>query len=221
MFTPSISISFGSQAKVISGFFRRICAKNMLNNPPDILILIYVGSLGIAAKLLAQLFPEVPVVVIGLTEEKVATDQLGSLVTGFAQQVDPRTTIEMLLRLQPETQRIVVIGGTAEVDRLVLDRAEQAGALIHWSSRIRIVEQTRDGRDAPVCHLATARKPCCCSPGCIATGRANLLFPRARLKSLPNPPMFPFMFSMTRRWAVLWWTLDCWESRPASLPAVF
>jgi hypothetical protein len=128
----------------------------MLNNPPDILILIYVGSLGIAAKLLAQLFPEVPVVVIGLTEEKVATDQLGSLVTGFAQQVDPRTTIEMILRLQPETQRIVLIGGTAEVDRLVLDRAEQAGALIHWSSRIRIVEQTRDGRDAPVCHLATA-----------------------------------------------------------------
>jgi hypothetical protein len=60
-------------------------------NPPDLLMLFYVGNLGIAAKLLEQLFPEVPVVVIGLTEEKVVTDQLGSLVSGFAHHVDPRT----------------------------------------------------------------------------------------------------------------------------------
>ena len=34
--------------------------------------------------------------------------------------------MELILRLQPETRRIVIIGGTAEVDRLVLDRAEKA-----------------------------------------------------------------------------------------------
>ena len=66
---------------------------------------------------------------LAFTEEKFATDRLGSLVSGFAQHVDPRTTIEMILRLQPETRRIVIIGGTAEVDRLVLDRAEKEARL--------------------------------------------------------------------------------------------
>jgi catalase (peroxidase I) len=65
--------------------FRNYLHEKYPEHPPDLLMFIYVGSLGITAKLLGQLFPAVPVVVIGLTEEKVATDQLGSLVTGFAQ----------------------------------------------------------------------------------------------------------------------------------------
>ena len=106
--------------------FRDYLRDKYADNPPDLLMLFYVGNLGDRGKLLQQLFPEVPVVVTGFTEEKFATDQLGSLVSGFAQHVDPRATMEMILRLQPETQRIVIIGGTAEVDRLVLDRAEKA-----------------------------------------------------------------------------------------------
>jgi hypothetical protein len=65
--------------------FRNYLHEKYAENPPDLLMLFSVGNLGIAAKLLEQLFPEVPVVVVGLTEEKVATDQLGSLVSGFAQ----------------------------------------------------------------------------------------------------------------------------------------
>ena len=106
--------------------FRNYLREKYAENPPDLLMLLYVGNLGIAATLLEQLFPKVPVVVVGFTEEKVATDQLGSLVSGFAQHVDPRTTMDLILRLQPETRRIVIIGGTADVDRLVLDRAEEA-----------------------------------------------------------------------------------------------
>ena len=106
--------------------FRNYLRDKYADNPPDLLMFFSVGNLGITATLLGQLFPEVPVVVIGFTEEKFATDQLGSLVSGFAQHVDPRATIESILRLQPETRRIVIIGGTAEVDRLVLDRVEKA-----------------------------------------------------------------------------------------------
>ena len=106
--------------------FRNYLRDKYADNRPDLLMLLYVGNLGIAANLLGQLFPEVPVVVVGLTEERVAPEQLGRLVSGFAQQVDPRATIELILQLQPETRRIVIIGGTAEVDRLALDRAENA-----------------------------------------------------------------------------------------------
>jgi hypothetical protein len=94
---------------------------------PDIIILVYVGNLGIAGKLLHDLFPGTPVIVAGFTEEEVRTDQFGPLVSGLAQRVDPRGTMELILRLKPETRRIVVIGGTAEVDRHVLDRVKEAG----------------------------------------------------------------------------------------------
>src|SRR4029077_8569256 len=88
--------------------------------------LVYIGNLGTAGKLLQQLFPRTPVIVAGFTEEEVPRDQFGSLVSGVAQRVDPRATIGLILRLQPETRRIVVIGGTAEVDRSVLNRVKDA-----------------------------------------------------------------------------------------------
>jgi PAS domain S-box-containing protein len=94
--------------------------------PPDLIILVFVGNLGIAGELLHQLFPGTPVIVAGFTEEEVRTDQFGPLVSGLAQRVDPRATLELILRLQPETRRVVVIGGTAEVDRSVLNRVKEA-----------------------------------------------------------------------------------------------
>jgi signal transduction histidine kinase len=94
--------------------------------PPDLVILVYIGNLGTAGKLLQQLFPGTPVIVAGFTEEEIPSDQFGSLVSGVAQRVDPRGTLELIFRLQPETRRIVVVGGTAEVDRSVLDRVKEA-----------------------------------------------------------------------------------------------
>src|SRR5262249_1155090 len=67
-----------------------------------------------------------PVIVAGFTEEEIPRDQFGSLVSGIAQRVDPAATIELIVRLQPETRRIVVIGGTAEIDRNVLNRVKDA-----------------------------------------------------------------------------------------------
>ena len=64
--------------------FRDYLRDKYADNPPDLLMLFYVGNLGIAATLLQQLFPRVPIVVGGFTEEKFATDRLGGLVSGFA-----------------------------------------------------------------------------------------------------------------------------------------
>ena len=103
--------------------------------PPDLIILVFVGSLGIAGKLLQQRFPGTPVVVAGFTEEEVGRGQFGPLVSGVALRVDPRATLDLIVRLQPETRRIVVIGGTAEVDRHVLDRVKEAARLFEGRSR--------------------------------------------------------------------------------------
>ena len=106
--------------------FRNYLSEKYAANPPDLIILIYVGNLGVAEELFKKLFPGVPVVVAGFTEEKISENQLGPHVHGVAQRVDPRGTIDLILRLQPDTRRIVVIGGTAEVDRQVISRTQEA-----------------------------------------------------------------------------------------------
>src|SRR5262245_31453059 len=63
--------------------------------PPDLIILVFVGNLGIAGGLLHQLFPGTPVIVVGFTEEEVPLEQFGHMVGGIAQRVDPRATIEL------------------------------------------------------------------------------------------------------------------------------
>ncbi|HEY6367551.1 MAG TPA: PAS domain S-box protein [Candidatus Binatia bacterium] len=105
--------------------FKEYLTEKYAEKRPDLVILIYVGNVAIAGKLLQELFPGTPVVVAGFTEEDIPPDQFGSVVSGIAQRVDPRTSIELILRLQPETRRIVVIGGTAEVDRHVIERVKE------------------------------------------------------------------------------------------------
>jgi PAS domain S-box-containing protein len=105
--------------------FNEYLTAKYAEHPPDLVILVYVGNLRIAGKLLAQLFPGTPIVVAGFTEEEIRPDQFTGLLSGVAQRVDPHATLELILRLQPELRRIVVIGGTAEVDRQVLRRVRE------------------------------------------------------------------------------------------------
>ena len=106
--------------------FRDYLHEKYAEQPPDLLILNYVGNLVVAEKFLRQLFPGVRVVVAGLTEEEVSPGQFGNHVSGIVQRTDLRGTMDLILRLQPETRRVVVIGGTAEIDRITLGRAEAA-----------------------------------------------------------------------------------------------
>jgi two-component system, LuxR family, sensor kinase FixL len=106
--------------------FRDYLYEKYAQYPPDLLILFYVGNLVASQKLLGQIFPGVPIVVAGLTEEEVPVGRLSSHLSGLAQRIDARGTIDLILRLQPETRRIIVIGGTAEVDRSALNRVQEA-----------------------------------------------------------------------------------------------
>ena len=94
--------------------------------PPDLIVLVFVGSLEVSANLLNHLFPGTPIVVAGATEEQVPADQFRSPLSGLASGANPRATLELIFRLQPETRRVVVIGGTAKVDLAVLGRVKEA-----------------------------------------------------------------------------------------------
>ena len=95
----------------------------------------------LAGELPEALFPEVPVVFVAVNEIEVpeAIRKLG--VTGIVQRFDLRGTLGLIMRLQPDTRRIVVIGGTADMDRATLGRIEEASHALEgvefdfWTNR--------------------------------------------------------------------------------------
>lgn len=106
--------------------FHDFLQEKYADQPPDLLALNFVGNLIVAEKLLQRLFPGIKLLLAGLTEEAIPKSAFGTNVSGIVQRIDLRGTIELMLRLQPELRRVVVIGGTTEIDRITLSRAQAA-----------------------------------------------------------------------------------------------
>ena len=90
--------------------FREYLAARYAEQRPDLVVLMFVGSLGLTANSLTRLFPGTPILVAGFTDEEIRPEQLGDLVTGFVERVDAHAAIDLMLRVQPGLRRIVVIG---------------------------------------------------------------------------------------------------------------
>jgi PAS domain S-box-containing protein len=106
--------------------FRDYLSEKYADAPPDLIILVFAGHAGIHAAVLEQLFPRSPIVLAGLSEEELRANQFGTAVSGVLQRTNPAATIELILRLQPEVRRVVVVGGTSQEDRQLLRRVEVA-----------------------------------------------------------------------------------------------
>jgi signal transduction histidine kinase len=95
----------------------------------------------LAGELPDALFPVVPVVFVAVNEQEVplAISKLG--VTGIVQRYDIRGTLGLIMHLQPDTRRVVVIGGTSESDRATLGRIAEASQSLEgvgfdfWTNR--------------------------------------------------------------------------------------
>ncbi|MGZ8203344.1 MAG: ABC transporter substrate binding protein [Burkholderiales bacterium] len=121
--------------------FTEYLGEKYADHRPDLVILVFVGNLGITGKVLEQLFPGTPIIVAGLTEEEIRAEDYARF-SGLAQRVDPQGMLDLILRLQPDLRRVVVIGGTAESDRHMLARVEKAAEsfkgridIEFWSNR--------------------------------------------------------------------------------------
>lgn len=95
----------------------------------------------LAGELPDALFPVVPVVFVAVNEQEVplAISKLG--VTGIVQRFDIRGTLGLIMHLQPDTRRVVVVGGTSDSDRATLGRIADAAQALEgiefefWTNR--------------------------------------------------------------------------------------
>ena len=87
------------------------------------------------------LFPDVPVVFVAVNEMDVPEGIAKLGVTGIVQRFDLRGTLGLIMRLQPDTRRIVVVGGIADVDSATVGRIAEASRALEgiefdfWTNR--------------------------------------------------------------------------------------
>ena len=90
---------------------------------PDLIIGVMGPSLRFLLRHGAELFPGVPIVFCGADRADIDGRALPDTVTGVLVKRVFAPTVDVMLRLQPETQQVVVVGGTSPFDRHLMAQA--------------------------------------------------------------------------------------------------
>jgi signal transduction histidine kinase len=120
----------------------------------DLILVFPSRDYRLAGDLPNALFPDIPVVFVAVNEMEVPETIAKLGVTGIVQRFDLRGTLGLIMRLQPDTRRIVVIGGTNNVDRATLGRIVEASRSLEgvdfefWTNRP-VAEAPRAVRSLP------------------------------------------------------------------------
>jgi signal transduction histidine kinase len=114
--SESIGLSRSGQPgfeTLATGFYRAKYAAM----PPDLIVAVMESPLDFLVREGAALFPGVPVVFSGIDASTIAARKLPPNFTGLLLERRYSPTLELVLRLQPETRNVVVVGGTSRFDR--------------------------------------------------------------------------------------------------------
>ena len=101
-----------SQQEILAWYMHKYRDKK-----PDIIVALGPAPIKFLAESRATFFPDVPIVFCGSSLDQAEHPKLDSHFTGAWMTIDPAKTIEAALRLQPGTNRVVVVGGVAPFDR--------------------------------------------------------------------------------------------------------
>jgi signal transduction histidine kinase len=93
---------------------------------PDLVVTVLPGALEFLGRHRTDLWPDTPAVFFGVPDDLASARTTAPGVTGVLQHVDFAGTLELALRLQPGTRRVVVVSGASDFDRLWRVRAEMA-----------------------------------------------------------------------------------------------
>jgi PAS domain S-box-containing protein len=96
--------------------FRDFYVSKYKNHQPDVIITVGSSPLRFMSEAHRTAFPGVPIV-FSLPNLSSPVPELDSDFTGVENAVRPAETLEAALRLQPGTEHVIVVGGTAAYDR--------------------------------------------------------------------------------------------------------
>ena len=100
--------------------------KKYSEHQPDVIIAILKPALDFLMKQGKELFPGVPIIFCGIEKYQLEGVELGTKTTGVLMEIDPRATLNAIMRLHPNTKNIAVIAGAQANDKGYEATARQA-----------------------------------------------------------------------------------------------
>ena len=91
----------------------------------DVAVAVMEPALDFLLKHRDEVFPGVPIVFCGIDRKQLGGRRLPSDATGILLKREFSPTLELALRLHPETDRIVVVAGASEFDARLLEQARE------------------------------------------------------------------------------------------------
>jgi len=123
-----------SYRESVSETLRRRYAKVKL----DVVIVCNPAALHFAVEYRDKIFPGVPIVFVAVGAGDLDKQKMWPGVTGVASPWGFRETIELMLRLQPDTNTVAVVAGETNWDKLFLAVAHSE--LLHHKDKVREVD---------------------------------------------------------------------------------
>ena len=121
---PTNRISFYSEFLDVSRFGGDAQERRQANffrdkyagQPPDLIISVGKPALGFLVKHRATLFTQVPVVFLAVPETQIPRNMTDARIVGIPAATDFTSTIDLALRLHPQTREIAVVAGVSPHD---------------------------------------------------------------------------------------------------------
>jgi len=119
----------------------------------DVVVAVGPGAINLLSNGTAALFSEVPVVISGTTRDEVTNPKLDSRFTGTWLKFEPEKTLEVALRLFPDTRHVFVVGGSSTFDETLISLTKarlssfNTRAEIHYLAKMEmgnLLEQLQD-----------------------------------------------------------------------------
>jgi PAS domain S-box-containing protein len=106
--------------------FLSLFRKKYGNRKIDLLMAAGADALDFAQRFREVLLPGVPIVFCNVAEDTLAKREFGPGIAGAVLRFNVPGTLELAMRLQPNSRRVVVVSGTSAYDRNWLRRAREA-----------------------------------------------------------------------------------------------
>ncbi|HEY0304491.1 MAG TPA: ATP-binding protein, partial [Longimicrobiales bacterium] len=104
---------------------RRYLKSKYANKPIDVVITAMGPALDFILANGSQIFPGAAIVFCGIDRRDLAKRTLPPNVTGVLVKREFRPTLELALRLHPDTRNVFIVGGSAEFDARLLDQMQR------------------------------------------------------------------------------------------------
>jgi signal transduction histidine kinase len=152
--TPNRHVEFYSESLDLSSFplkpsrdeTRAWIDKKYGSGRLDVVIAVGPGAINFLSKYTQSLFLDVPIVVCGASPAQLNDPRLDSRFTGTWLELEPRKTLELALRLFPDTRHVFVVGGSSSFDKVAISLTKSAIASVDTTAEIRYLTDMEMGK---------------------------------------------------------------------------